>query len=409
MSFKIKLTWLALFLCQYSFTQLTEYKYKRELKGVKDQWHRIVLPDEIFGKLLPDLPDIRIFGITDKKDTLEAPYILQIAAERISQKDVFFNLINESRNEKGYHYTFEVPVENAVNLIKLDFRRQNFDWKISLEGSQDMQEWFSILEDYRILSIKNELTDFRFSDVAFPVSKYRYYRLNIPGVQKPEFVSAKISLIDSIDGSFRKYTVGSMQTTEERKNKQTIINLHLKQAVPVCRLQIFVKETFDYYRPVTIEYVSDSIKTPKGWMFYYSSLASGTLSSVKKNVFTFNSTLLDKIRIIIENQDNQPLHIDSVAAEGNAYSLVCRFNEPATYFLAYGNDEATKPNYDVSYFFDMIPAHLTTLQIGDEQLSGEKPVRKANPLFQNKIWLWTIMVLIIVILGGFSVSLLKKK
>jgi hypothetical protein len=409
MSYRIKLSCLLLLLCTYSFSQFREYNYKRELTGVNETWHRVVLPDEIFRNLLPDLSDIRIFGISEKRDTIEAPYILQLASEKIAQKEVLFNLINESKNEKGYHYTFEIPVENPVNLIKLDFRRQNFDWKISLEGSHDQLEWFSILEYYRILSIKNKLTDFRFTDIEFPPSKYRYFRLTIHSTVKPEFIDAKLSLIDSMDGIFRKYAVNSMQIVNDKKNKQSVINMDLKSAVPVCQLKVFVKDTFDYYRPITVEYVTDSIDTQKGWMYNYSSLASGTLSSVRKNVFTFNSTILDKLRLVIENQDNQPLLIDSAAAEGNVYSLVCRFTEPATYFLAYGNNQANKPHYDVSYFSDMIPAHLTTLQLGDEQLSGEKPVRKTTPLFQNKLWLWAIMALIIVMLGGFSISLLKKK
>jgi len=408
---KIKLICLLtlLLLCTYSFSQLNQYNYKRELKGVNNHWHRIVLPDEIFGKVLPDLSDIRIFGISEKKDTIEAPYILQPADEKILQKDVLFNLINESKNERGYHYTFEVPVENSVNLIKLDFRRQNFDWKISLEGSQDQQEWFSILEDYRILAIKNQLSDFRFTDVAFPASKYRYFRLNVNSALKPELIAAKLSLIDSIDGSYRKYAVHSMRIVNEKKNKQTILTIDFKPAVPVCRLKLFVKDTYDYYRPVTIEYVTDSFKTQKGWMYNYSSLSSGTLSSVRKNVYSFNNTILNKLRVIIENQDNQPLQIDSTGAEGNIYSLVCRFTEPATYYLVYGNDKGSKPNYDVSLFSDMIPADLTTLQVGDEQFSGDKTIRKESPLFQNKIWLWAIMGLIIVMLGGFSLSMLKKK
>jgi hypothetical protein len=409
MSIRTLLLYVLLFVCSCSFGQINQYVYKRELTGINEQWHKVILPDEIFGKVMPDLSDIRIFGITEKKDTIEAPYILQPITEKITWKDVQFKLINQSKNAKGYYFTFAIAADNSINLIKLDFEQHNFDWRLTLEGSQDQQEWFSIIEDYRILSIKNKLTDFKFTDVAFPDSKYRYFRMNINSAGKPELNAVKLSLVDSIDGSFRKYSLRLAETSERKQNKQSIIAVDLKSVVPVCCLKIYVKDTFDYYRPITIEYFTDSIKTQKGWVYNYSSLSSGMLSSIGNNVFTFSSTMLKKLKIIIENRDNKPLQIDSIAAKGNVYSLVCRFTEPATYYLAYGNALASRPDYDIDYFADMIPKQLKILQLGEEQLSGEKNVQKTEPLFKNKIWLWTVMALIIVLLGWFSVSMIRKK
>lgn len=94
MKAEIKLTFLLLFLFSASFGQVNQYRYKRELPGIKDQWHKIIIPQEMFGKVLPDLSDIRIFGIKANKDTIEAPYILQTTTEKISQKYVTLKLIN---------------------------------------------------------------------------------------------------------------------------------------------------------------------------------------------------------------------------------------------------------------------------------------------------------------------------
>jgi len=111
---KVKLTYLLLFFCSFSFGQINKYGYKRELMEIKDQWHKVVLPNEIFGKILPDLSDVRIYGITKNNDTIEAPYILRFAEEKISQKDVSFNLINQSKNDNGYYFTFEIPTATKL-------------------------------------------------------------------------------------------------------------------------------------------------------------------------------------------------------------------------------------------------------------------------------------------------------
>lgn len=406
---KTTLIYLLLLLCSSSFGQFNQFGYKRGIIGVKDQWHKIVLPNEIFGKMEPDLADIRIFGLTLNKDTIEAPYILRLATEKISQKDVAFNLINQSKNEKGYYFTLEVPGENPINQLKLEFEQQNFDWRLTLEGSQNQQEWFSIIESYRILSIKNEIADFQFTKVTFPGSKYRYFRIHIDSVKKPELISAKISLNEIINGEFRKYSINSTKVEEDRQNQKTIINIDLKSSVPVCKLKIAVKDKFDFYRPVTIKYLTDSIQTERGWKFNYSTLASGTLNSFEKNEFKFNSSVLRQIKIIIENQDNQSLQIDSVVVEGYIHEIIARFTEPATYFLAYGNRLASKPHYDIDRFADKIPTTLIHLKLSDEQLIQKGVVMKKPPLFQNKIWLWAIMGIIIVLLGWFSLSMIRKK
>ena len=405
---KLKLTYLLLLFCSTGYGQIKEYSYKRKLTGIKDQWHIVALPNEIFKRVSNDLSDMRVFGLTKSNDTLEAPYILKLASEKISEKEVSFNLINQSKVSNGYYFTFEVPVETSVNQINLDFKEQNFDWKLTLEGSQNQQQWFSIIEDYRILSIKNEQTDYQFTKVKFPYSKYRYFRLFINSTKSPELIKAKLSLNQINEGKFREYSINSV-IDEEKQNKQTIINIDLSSNVPVSKLTISVKNKYDYYRPVNITYLLDSFKTEKGWKYNYATLTSGTLSSIEKNEFKFNSTILKKLKIIIENQDNEPLQVDSFSVKGYIHEIVARFNTPGTYYLTYGNSKAEKPNYDIARFSDKIPKNLTALKLDDEQLIGKGTIKQTGPLFENKIWLWIIMALTIMVLGWFSLKMIEQK
>jgi hypothetical protein len=409
MNNKIKLTLLLLLLCILAIAQVNQYKFRRELHGIKNQWHKIILPNEIFSKVSADLPDLRIYGITKNNDTIEAPYILQVATEKADEKEVACKLINQSKNDKGYYYTFKLPAEIDASQINLHFKQQNFDWRVSVEGSQDQLDWFSIVENYRILSIKNELTSFTFNRVVFPRSTYRYLRLHVSSKQKPELETASISLDETIDGNFRKYSIQPLKTDEDKKNKQTIIDINLETLVPVSYLKFYVKEKFDYYRPVKILYPADSIKTLQGWNYYYKTLSSGTLNSIEENKFGSNSTIVKQIRVVIENQDNAPLHIDSVEVKGYVHELVARFTEPATYYLTYGNKSAEKPQYDIERFKDKIPATLLELQLGDEQLFNKAPQEKIVPLFLNKKWLWSVMAIIIVLLGWFSLKMIREK
>jgi Protein of unknown function (DUF3999) len=405
---KIILAFFFILICSGSFGQMGQYSYKRSLAETHDQWHRIILPDDIFGKIAVDFSDIRIIGITKGNDTVAAPYILQIATEKITDSSVDFKLINQSKTDKGYYFTFELPAEKTINQIKLDFSQSNFDWRIKLEGSQNQQEWFTAIDDYRILSIKNELTNYQFTTLAFPQASYHYFRVLVNSNLKPGLLAAKISKEEITEGKYKTYTIKEIKASEEKQNHQTVIDIGLALPVPVCYLKVYVHDKIDYYRPITVKYLADSFKTEKGWMYKYNTVTSGMLNSIEKNEFKFNSTILKRLEFFIENQDNQQLKIDSFEIKGFEYTLMTRFTEPATYYLVYGNNKTSKPNYDIDHFTDKIPPTVTPLKLGKEQVIEKEPALHRAPLFQNKMWLWGIMTVIIIILGWFSVKMMRK-
>jgi hypothetical protein len=397
-----------LLVCSYSYGQINQYNYKRALKGVTDQWHKVTLPDDIFNKVSHDLSDIRIFGITANNDTVEAPYLLRLTTEKISSNEISFKTVNTSYNENGYYFTFEITTDEPINEIKLDFKQKNFDWRLKLEGCQNQNEWFTVIEDYRILSIENELTDYKFTKISFPNSKYHFFRLLIASEEKPDLIAAKVAQREVTDGTFRSYPIQKIKNNEDKQANRTEIEIDLQSLVPVSRINIHIKDTFDYYRPVTIKYLTDSIKTEQGWKHGYSTLTSGTLNSIEGNEFQFNNTILQKLKIIIYNRDNQPLTIDTIQVRGYVHELVARYTESATYFLTYGNRQIGKPQYDIDRFADKIPESLSSVVLGAEQIIEKKELPVTKPLFIDKTWLWAIMTIIILLLGWFSLKMIKK-
>jgi len=402
--------WLIMFLGSYSqyYGQMETYDYKRELNGISDQWHSIILPNDLFGKASHNLADVRLFGISANQDTLEAPYIIRVKTENSTSKDIVFKTLNTSYNNKGSFFTFEIPTKESINQIKLDFEQENFDWRLTLEGSQNQREWFTITENYRITSIKNELTDFQFTTVRFPNSSYRFFRIRIDSKEKPDLTVAHLTQSEKTEGVFRNYPIKIQEFGENKKEKQTEIKLELQVPVAVSHLKINISDKVDYYRPITIMYLSDSVKTEKGWKYSYSKLTSGTLNSMEENEFKFKCTTLKNLKIIIYNQDNQALSIDSIQVKGYIHEIVARFTEPANYFLTYGNEKAVKASYDIERFTDKIPDTLKALDLGIEQKIGKEKEAAGDPLFENENWLWLVMTVIIGLLGWFSLKMMRK-
>lgn len=410
MNWRIKLLGCVLLLCHLcAFTQINEYRFKRELKGISTQWHTIQLPDDVFRHLNEDFSDIRIYGLTPEQDTIEAPYLLRIAADKISNRTIDFKTINRSSNENGYYFTFEIPTVESVNQLQLDFKQENFDWRIKLEGSQNQQDWYAVLNDYRILSIKNESTNFKFTTLDFPDIKFRFLRLSVNSSVKPELLSSSMTNQQTIPGNSRSYKVKEFTATEKKDTKQTIIDLVLEYPVPVSSLEIKINDTVDYYRPITIQYLTDSVKTEQGWIYNYQSLLSGTLNSFEKQQWEWESRLVRKLKVVIDNQDNQALSVGEVVLKGYVHELLARFTIPGTYALYHGNKKASSPVYDLNHFADKVPVEAQLLDMGPELKTLITKSPAGEPLFANKLWLWIVMGIIIVLLGVFTFSMIKKK
>jgi len=401
-------TLILLFICALSFAQLDTYDYKMELSGITDPWHSLIIPQEVYAIVANNLSDIRIYGVISN-DTLEAPYILKIATDKKRLKNIDFKLINSAIKQDTYFFTFEIPKIELINEILLDFKNENFDWKVVLEASQDQKDWFTILGDYRILSIKNSQTDYKFTQLNISPSKYKYYRIAIQSDTKPELNKATISFEEKVELKYKDYSNFDIESTEDDENAITDIQIDLDQRYPVSMLKLNVGDTFDYYRPISIQYAADSVKSEKGWRYHYQTLFNGTLNLIEENEFKFTSTLAKKLNITIQNQDNQPLEILGVEVKGLEHQLIARFTKDANYCLAYGKENDRNPNYDITKSLTKIPKSMTTLSLGSEQAIPKKLAKTKNPLFENKLWLWTTMGLIILVLGAFTLKMMSKK
>lgn len=391
-----------------SFAQLDTYNYKMEIKGISEQWHSLIIPNDVFAVASNSLDDIRIYGI-DMNDTIEAPFFINVPSDKKISNAIAYKILNESKLQNKYFFTFEIPKEESINEIKLDFNNKNFDWKVVLQASQDQSEWFTVLEDYRILSIINEQTDYTFSQLNIPPSKYRYYRISILSEVKPELGMVSIVMEEKSAIRYQDFKDFSMNTTEEKENQTTDILIDLDQRRPISFLKLNVADTYDYYRPISIEYASDSVKSEKGWRYRYHTLSHGTLNSIEKNEFTFPSTLAKKLKITIQNHDNQPLEISGAKVQGKEHKIVARFNKKGAYYLTYGKEYARKPNYDIKKSVSKIPKTLTNLSLGNELRIPKKVKEAKRPIFENKLWLWGIMGLIILVLGFFTLKMMSKK
>jgi hypothetical protein len=383
-----------------------ESAYKNEITGVENQWHSISLNEDVLSKVSENLSDLRIYSVSPTYDTLEIPYFLAEQNTLEEKSGINFKIINRSHKDNQNYFTFKLKEIKEINEIILDFKQENFNWKIDLQGSNDQKEWFDILEDYRILSILNKLTDYSFTTLKFPNSEYAYYRINVKNEKKVRLKSATLQKtferkID-LEEIENEYSI-----VNDKKNKATVIDLKFENRLPISEIELFFSDDIDYQRSVNFEYLVDSFKTEKGWRYSYRSITNSYVSSLGENKYFIDAVYTKALKITIYNLDNQALNLKDIKTKSLKYILVARFLESNNqHFMTYGNTELRSPNYDIKNFKKNISTELDELDLGKQISLLQGDIAKESIV--TKWWLWAIIILIIALLGYSTLGMLKK-
>lgn len=395
---------IAIFCCLPAFVWAQKFDYKAEILNTTSQWQEIKLDKEILSKVSENLSDIRIYEFSDQGDTLEVPYFIKRSENVFTEKGVNFKLLNQVKKDGDLYLSFKTINDIEVNEISLNLNEENFNYNLDLEASNDQKEWFEVLEDYRILSIKNDATDYQFTTISFPTTSYNFYRLRIKNAENASLKSASIKQKQTILGSHQSYENNIYQTEKE---KTSYITINLEDKVPINNVNLYLNKDQDYHRAITIKYLVDSVKTDKGWIENYRGISNQYLSSLEAASFDFETVFTNKLLLEISNLDNQALSIKKAEVKGPEYKIIARYGlKDHNSFIAFGNSSVNKPQYDLLNFKENIPNDINVATIGE--IINLKAPEVESTFLNNKLWLWAVLFLIIALLAYSSFGMLKK-
>jgi hypothetical protein len=401
--FAFLLVFLGIFSSSYS---QENFNFRRKLNAVDSGgWYSITLSPPFFKTSKQSFSDLRIYQFTEK-DTLEAPYVLTIHERQVTEGTLELPAINQSKKGDKQYLTFELKKDQYVNYLDLEFDEENYDGSATLEGSTNQKEWFEI-DEQRIISIQNSEMNFTSASLYFAKTNYRYLRVQLEIDKSLTFIKATFKN-QVIDPGLLTEVPTIFNQMLDKPAKQSIININLPELQPIVQFNVETEEANDYYRSFRLERLMDSTQSPKGWEYFYESIAEGYLTSIDKNEFYFNYSLAKKLRLIISNADNAPIKIKAVSIYSPKVELIARLKGSDNTFLYYGNNNIGEPSYDLVVFKEKIPTTAPTISLmTEEKLTKEK--EPVSALIENKIWLWVVMGAIMGLLGFFTLKMMKGK
>jgi hypothetical protein len=153
------------------------------------------------------------------------------------------------------------------------------------------------------------------------------------------------------------------------------------------------------------------VKDKRGKMNWVDSFVQNiVLTSTHSPTIMLGNEKYKMLVLIINNNDNQPLPINSVDAyQLNRYAIAW-LKKGMIYSLKIGDDNMTIPNYDLAYFKDKMPALPMILRI--EQINPIKniePQKESPGFFKNSQLIWTVIILVSALLIYMSVRMINEK
>ncbi len=393
------------------FGQINKFKYYAPLTGVDEtQYQSVPLNSKILAQTKNDWNDFRILQVTDH-DTIETPFIFNWLQEEWKNKTYNASIINQTR-VKGKYSSFVLKFnENyIINEINLSFEELYFDKRITLEGSYDGQTWETIATNMRIIGF--EKSNFYYTKLEFSESKFPYYKVVINDEHSSPIhvISADTRLYKFKEASYSPVKIQSIKRTEIKKDEskkvyenKTVFEVKLPELNCIHHIRVKCKDTIDFYRRVSV------CNSKLVNMF------EGNLTSFGKECTLNVSTdlkVLNDFTVVIDHNDNQALNDIEIEVYGQNAELVAQLNPDNDYILCYSSNKVNAPVFDLQYFTAKIPDVKNKVIVGE--INEVKPkvaqLKKVadSPMIKEKMWLWVVLIVLVLLLGGFAYSMTKK-
>jgi hypothetical protein len=406
-------TFITLLSTGSAFAQLSSYDYNRKLDNIaKEDYYSILLSPGIAAHSKADLNDLRIYHISGS-DTSEVPYLLDHMGDKTEETPIDFEMINDVTHLKCCSFvTLKMSKQKAINSIHLDVLENNFDKIVTIEGSNDNKEWFTIKDHLRIVGFENEGSSFRSTSVNFPSAEYSYFRIRFDDDSSNRIQVTKAYAFENTTskGQYDELGIKSQKQSKNKKEKTSELILDLQDNYIVSSISLKSNSKTDFYRNINIYRSAGAYHTPKGDEEAWQMVNSGVVISGDENIFSLGNAQSGKLKIEVINYDNQPVNLDVIKVYSEKTRLTAKLPAGGDLYLAYGKENAQAPVYDLVHFRDRIPSSLNSVNTGSENLRAAITLSASSePLIKNKMWLWLVMGCVILLIGYFALSMLRKE
>lgn len=266
----------------------------------------------------------------------------------------------------------------------------------------------------------------------FATEEFRY-KANLPEVDSAGFYAITLPprLVSSLDYDFYDLRIYNQQKElvpylwKQPKDQQPLLPAEMPrinsydsighkeswfrirfQATPYADCLTWVWHGPKYYHR-QVRLVVPTGKRSRHGKKQFRTLQRFTLRSNAENHLDWNRFSRDDFYIVVENDDNQPLRLESAQAWQEPRSLIAYLETGEEYTLHYGNPRVKKPIFDLQHFRSEIPDVLPVLE---PDLQNSRRMRWIGKgVGKLPLWaIWTTLMCIVIAVAFLTVRMIGK-
>lgn len=391
---------LSLFLV---ISQVTGQSFTMEAKidSVKEDGnYQILIAPEVSTHLKQDFSDLRIY---DTKNN-EIPYFLKIEKAPVSKES--FRSYEIIEHNKVPNCCTQLIIRNSnknkINNISLIIKNADVRKKARLSGSDDKVTWYTIKDNYELESLYSNHKTEEVKILHFPLSDYEYFRLDIS-----DSLSLPISILQAgyYDILHKNATwvdlPDPLVVQKDSIDKRSYVKIAFPASQYIDRIKFNISSPDNYLRQAKL--CTKTINSKKN---YFNVITAFELRSNRSNKFLLDNLFEQELYLIIDNKDNPPLSVESVDAFQIRRTVIAHLQKSNNYFLRFGNENASMPDYDLKYFNEKLNIHPKVLKVGEIEKIEFNEV-KPKEFFTTRIWVWAAVIGMVLLLAYFSVKMVR--
>jgi len=380
------------------------FNYESKLtQSTENSFYKIVLNPNLVSKLKSDCSDLRIY----ESENIEVPYILKVEVP-FSNNVLFkeYEIISKTYDEhKGIT---RIVVKNSkklkINNFCITLKNAEVYKYLTLNGSDNNKDWYIIKNDYYFTSIRNsdETSEVRILD--FPLSDYEYFEISIYDCFNAPLNVLNVGYYDleTEKGQYLNTENPVISQKDSSEVKESYIKLHFSENQYIDKINIKISSKNYFYRNARLYKVGLSAKNTETLDL----IKNIDLCSCSYNTFYLNNESANDFLLIIQNNDNQPIKIDSIHCYQLIHSLLTPLEKDKSYVLKFGDKSLKMPVYDLKYFQDSITKNIPVITSGD--ITKFEKAEKEVIFYMKPVFLWITIGIVMIILGFMSFKMLRE-
>jgi hypothetical protein len=383
------------------FSHAQHFTHKSDLETITQKaYYQIHVPNKIRALAEPDLKDLRILDEQNK----QVPYKVKYTDYKVDETNFEDYNFTQIKND----FIINKGSKTVSNYLVLKLKNTAITKYYTLSGSNNQKDWFALTDTSSFTVNSNSNTNV-YWPIYFPVNDYQFIKLSIN-----DAISAPIN-IESIGYYKNQSVINELDKIEEYyqslsgiEGKTTSIKLTIPNKQQIDEIRFKVNGPTYYNRNVTI-FKKAMVKQKRQLVPHKEVICQLTLNS--KNSLNFPVNIYEnELFIDIENNDNQPLAIDSIQLYQKPIYLIAELNTNQKYAIYVGDKSLNAPIYDIENFNELDNKALPEIKIQSIQnlTIATKTLDKTKAFYEQSWFMWTCIGIGILVLALFSASLLKE-